>query len=779
MAVAGAAGILPVLATAAVAGTATAAGAAVPAANAKAPFTAHGSIFQAYVLGATPGEKLYIVNGQGQTVGHGVADRFGSLIVRTLAAGPGYQVRAVKGSKVYGTAKFPVLGTNSAMPPSFYSGQHMHPGLNYIEMRTGITLAATVRLPPGKKITQGPFPTVIEYSGYAIAPPGTLIGALLNPTTPGVTKALLPTTATAVGSAIAPFLGFASVSLQMRGTGCSGGAFDLFGLPTDYDGYDAVQIVGSQPWVLHHKVGMVGISFSGISQFFVAGTRPPDLAAIAPMSSTNTLYTTGFPGGIFNDGFAAGWLAQRESDSQPATTPHGGQAWAKKEIALGTTHCATNQKLRLEKQDIAVLLKQGSHRTPKLYTQRSDEAWAKKVEVPVFMVGALEDEETGPQWPTLIASLKHDPDVWVTMVNGTHVDSLGPGSITRWLEFLDIFVAQKVPSTPPGARTLSSTLYQAVAGSASEPLPAVRFTTAKTVAAAKADFIKDDPRIRVLFDNGGTGADPGAFQPLWTAGFTAWPPAQGKVTTLDLGPGGKLTGSAPKPAGTVAFRPTPTARPSTDLPTKCTTGTSKKTTNVWSALPCYDWTPVTGAEGIGFITPPLAHDTVVVGPASLNLELKSSAADTDLQATVSEVLPNGQEMYVTSGFLRASDRALTGAESTALQPIPTYLLSTARPLPKGRFTLVRIPIDPIGFAFRAGSRIRVTISAPGGDRPSWEFDTPKTHGSVVDTVQLGGSAPSSLVLDIVPHVTPPDPQPACPSLRGQPCRTYVPAGNGG
>ena len=159
--------------------------------------------------------------------------------------------------------------------------------------------------------------------------------------------------------------------------------------------------------------------------------------------------------------------------------------------------------------------------------------------------------------------------------------------------------------------------------------------------------------------------------------------------------------------------------------------------------------------------------------------LKSTAADTDLQATVSEVLPDGKEMYVTSGFLRADDRALDAATSTATHPVPTFLASTASPLPKDKFTLVRIPIDPIGFAFRAGSRIRITVEAPGGTRPEWAFDTLHTGGDVTDTVQLGGSQPSTVVLSVVPGITPPDPQPACPSLRGEPCRTYVPAGNGG
>jgi hypothetical protein len=135
-------------------------------------------------------------------------------------------------------------------------------------------------------------------------------------------------------------------------------------------------------------------------------------------------------------------------------------------------------------------------------------------------------------------------------------------------------------------------------------------------------------------------------------------------------------------------------------------------------------------------------------------------------------------LYVEGGFLRASDRALTRKASTAIDPVPTYLAATARPLPKGKFTLVRIPIDPMGHAFRKGDRIRVVISAPGGSRPAWAFgSTYKTGGKVVDTVKLGGV--STLALPTIPSLHPPDPRPACPSLRGEPCRSYVPAGNGG
>src|SRR5918992_1518894 len=90
----------------------------------------------------------------------------------------------------------------------------------------------------------------------------------------------------------------------------------------------AVENVAAQPWVKGGKVGMAGISFSGITQLFTAGTRPPHLAAISPMSVTDDLYTgSGYPGGIFNSGFARTWIRERMDDARPA--PRGGQPYAK------------------------------------------------------------------------------------------------------------------------------------------------------------------------------------------------------------------------------------------------------------------------------------------------------------------------------------------------------------------------------------------------------------------------------------------------------------------
>jgi putative CocE/NonD family hydrolase len=256
------------------------------------------------------------------------------------------------------------------------------------------------------------------------------------------------------------------------------------------------------------------------------------------------------------------------------------------------------------------------------------------------------------------------------------------------------------------------------------------------------------------------------LSPAYEAGFTAYPPTTAKSTTLYLGANGALLAAAPR-SGSATYKPDASARPTTSAGSNF---------NAWAAQPNYNWTAVTGTDGAGFVSSALASNTTVVGPASLNLRLASTATNTDIQVTISEVRPNGQEMYVTSGFLRASYRTFDTKTSTAFAPAPIYLASKAQNLIPGTAVNVRVPINPIAFTFRAGSKIRITISAPGGDRPSWAFGSFVTNGAVTNTIYFGASA---LVLPVVSGITPADSQPACGSNRGQPCRTYVAAGNGG
>ena len=97
-------------------------------------------------------------------------------------------------------------------------------------------------------------------------------------------------------------------------------------------------------------------------------------------------------------------------------------------------------------------------------------------------------------------------------------------------------------------------------------------------------------------------------------------------------------------------------------------------------------------------------------------------------------------------------------------------------MPRNRFVSLTIPLYYEAHAYRAGSRIRVRISAPNGDQPIWSFSETDPPGQADVQISFGPNTPSRLLLPVVPGVNVPTGLPPCPGLRGEPCRTYAPAG---
>jgi predicted acyl esterase len=774
------------------------------AATAVAPLQGNGSVNEAWLTGAHPGDRIMLLRNGNPVLNlanPGTADSLGSLIIRNLRPGRGYGWDDMTTGQQ--TAAFSVLapGRNPAATAPLYTQQPIHEGLNYITMRDGIQLAATVRYPYGKTCTaSAPCPTVIEYSGYNVAGPTDPIPFLLasffhQPCHQCGNPNLLPSSSTDVGAVVARFAGFATVSLQMRGSGCSGGAFDLFGYPSDFDAYDAVEIVAHQNWVANHQAGMVGISYSGLSEFPSAGTDPPDLAAIAPLSPTDDLFSTGFPGGIYNNGFAASWISQRIMDAKPAAALRGGQLvrlsgtpvsgvgqpWVYYEINAelratsgASSTCLANQALHGQSESLQTLVGPqlvqpgtGRGRVPSLFDRRSMSQWANHITVPVFVSGAFQDDQTGPQWTALLDALPTSTPVYANEINGGHIDSADPQTMSRWVEFLDIYVAHKVPADPGflADLVLDQFASQAAGTSAQAPLPPFRFTTDKNVAQARLDFSVNTPRVKVRFDSGAGPVGAGDPQSTYSASFTTWPPT-GTVREYFFGPKGTLSTAAPVTAGDASLTLDPSVRPATDLPA----GDSP-----WVANPDWDWTTVPAADGVAFQTAPFKGDTTIVGPATAYLWVRSASPVVDLQVTVTEVRPSAaDEEYLTSGFLRSSNQVDLPA-STELVTYPTYLGQDLRDLSPNSYRLVRVPIDPIGNTFRAGTELRIVISAPGGDRPEWTFDT--LDNGQQATIGFGPGAPSALVVDKVDGVNATPTPPVCGTLRGEPCRAYQAEGN--
>ena len=138
---------------------------------------------------------------------------------------------------------------------------------------------------------------------------------------------------------------------------------------------------------------------------------------------------------------------------------------------------------------------------------------------------------------------------------------------------------------------------------------------------------------------------------------------------------------------------------------------------------------------------------MIAGPSSLDLQLKSSAKDTDLQVTLSEVRPDGNETYVQNGWLRASHRKLDAARSTALDPVPTHLKGDAAPLPRGH-VLARARPDLPGRA-----RVPRGLAHPGDGRggrrrPAALGLRDGRRRSATNTIAIGGPYGSQLVLPV-------------------------------
>jgi uncharacterized protein len=724
---------------------------------AAADVSAHGSVEQVYATGLAPGAQATLVAPAGGRDRTRKANNLGGLLFRNVKPGTGYRVRLADGSAT--SEPLTVLSTQSAPPSTDVYNQSIPPdGYGYLTTRDGTKLAYSVHPPQDISNAEGldlphlpvgePSPTLIEYAGYGYADPkGPQSGI----------------------AAVANLMGFTVVDVNMRGTGCSGGAFDFFEPLQGLDGYDVIETIARQPWVAHNKVGMLGISYGGISQLFTAETRPPSLAAITPLSVIDATQTTLYPGGILNTGFAFNWAKERVHDGKPAG-PDEGQPWAYKRIQEGDQTCKDNQAMHGEATDLLAKVRANDHYVPKVADPLAPMTFVHKIDVPVFMACQFTDEQTGGHCPTLASRFTGTQKKWFTFTNGTHVDSLGPETYNRLYDFLSLYVAQQAPSMNSAMVQLSAPLvYQAAMGIDGVTLPPDPIQQEPGYDAALAAFEKLPP-IRILFDNG-AGKSPGQPYPGFEQSFPSFPIPGTKARSWYFAGKGALVAKRPSKRGANAFTWNAQARPLTDF----TGDTAAGDGGLWTATPPYKWAQDPPGTAVAYVTAPLTENTAVIGAGAVHAWVKSSKRNVDLQVTISEVRPDGKETFVQGGWLRSSFRKLDRSKSTLLEPWPSGRLRDMRKLPRHRYAKLTIPLYYEGHAYRAGSRIRVRITAPNGDQPIWSFgETAPSKGTAKVRIGYGKKRPSRLILPVVAGVNVPTGLPPCPGLRGEPCRDYQP-----
>jgi len=159
-----------------------------------------------------------------------------------------------------------------------------------------------------------------------------------------------------------------------------------------------------------------------------------------------------------------------------------------------------------------------------------------------------------------------------------------------------------------------------------------------------------------------------------------------------------------------------------------------------------------------FTSEPLAADLELAGNGKLVLFISTTGNDTDFIVRVSAQLPQPAEqraagiqpssVIVTKGWLRASHRQKDPKYST--EDWPVYTHTEQQFLEPGKIYEIDIPLQPMAYLFRKGSRIRVEIAnhdSPVTDRHFNHFYKPSKVGT--DTIHHREGCHSYLALPVL------------------------------
>ena len=516
---------------------------------------------------------------------------------------------------------------------------------------------------------------------------------------------------------------YAYVGVNLRGTGCSEGTFDFFQPQEAKDGAAVVEWITEQSWSDGH-VGMIGKSYPGITQLFVAAEDPDGLDAIAPGHFFADAYRdVARPGGIANHGFATLWSFIARPSYEVQDSPQ-----YVLDGDYGCTNGLTSEFRSLHTNPYVQLLQHPyddaltAERSP---GSRIDDLL--DADIPMLATLAWQDEQLASRQTHLLAAL--DDARFDLVVGDAH---------------------QRRP------RHVAHRAASSMTSSASTTTSSAARTTAGTT--GRASRCGGRPgATRASAHPAGSPSSTTGRRPSAAAPMASW--RRGRCAAIRRR---AHRGARRRRRGVVVVPYVPIAgsqgvgNPAygyPDLPNR------------------YLWdVPPPEGTAAAFTTAPMAEDVTLLGSASLDLWLSAASTDVDLQVTLTEVRPDGQEEFVQQGWLRASQRALDPARSTELLPVPDPRggRRRARSTP-GEPVLARVEVFPFGHVLREGSRLRVWVEAPTFLPQLWAF-TPTPVPTPV-TVLHDADHPSRLVLPRVPN----DPEriaalPECGLVIRQPCR---------
>lgn len=469
--------------------------------------------------------------------------------------------------------------------------------------------------------------------------------------------------------------GIVSVVVDVRGTGGSEGDLsgNYFSPREQRDGYELVEWLGTRSWS-SGKVGMIGGSYLGITQFLTAEQRPPHLVAIAPQVALSDLYRDaytydGIPNIFFDaqyiavqgaPGLAGGNVSAVRSDQQRDTDPS---------HFLGNLVSTVGAKQQ----------QAGGRPIALDYLQRPlDDAWYHD-RSPVYRADSI-------TVPVLI------------------MDGWRDGAFVRGaLEMYRRLAQRKGVET----RLVVTACTHKGCGA---PFDATHAAGGAELQAIEFDFMSHYLR--------GTAAHPAApvsyvVQP--TGAYrtaSTWPPTGTRFTRLYLSPppsstalAGTLSTVRPGGAGSGSYVTNPAAGLSMSF-------------NSYGTVAASPFLPLDQRaeelQGLTWRSTPSSTASVIAGPVQLHLEASSTATDTDWVARLSDVAPDGSETVITEGALRASHRTLDPRRTTTGSPY--HLHRTTAAITPGQVTAFDVAL--IATAYRLEPRHSLQLRLTSNDLPT-------------------------------------------------------------
>ena len=648
------------------------------AAASASAFTVQGSVEQVDVTGLAPNAQMSLLSRSGATLLTQEADAQGGLLFRNVKPGKNYRVRLAATGEMSGAI---TVHTGASVPwdPSIYDQEIPDNGYTYLTTRDGTQLAIDVHPPTSPAGEPGvpsmfhfptlpipgvpslnytpPYPTLIEYSGYGYADPAG------------------PENGIAV---LANLMGFAVVDVNMRGTGCSGGAFDFFEKLQNLDGYDVIETIAHQPWVLGTRWGCSGSPTARSASCSRPRLSPRDLEAIAPLSVIDATGDDALPRRDPQHRLR-GCLGRATPAERGAGRPGHGQAWATKRIEEGDQTCKANQVLHGEAAEPDGQDQDNSTYNPAVADPLDPVTFVNKINVPTFMACQWEDEQTGGHCADLVEHFTGTSLKWFTFTNGAHVDSLDPYTFDRLYDFLELYVAHQAPITDAGVDTSRRAGHLPASDGRAQHGPR---HAAPRPDSGKADLPNGAGRVRSAPGDQGPVRQRGrglaarhdhARRSLSRHSNSRSPSSRSparRPASWYFGPDGTLTEQHPRRKGRRLLHLQRERHAADGLLRQHGHGRS-----VGQRVPVAMELGAEPQQGtaVSYVSAPLTANTTVIGGGAVHLWVKSSAPDVDFQATVSEVRPDGNERFVQDGWLRATERKLSSGSKNMFKQRPTAL----------------------------------------------------------------------------------------------------------